>query len=248
MTITLLPYHQDERLPDASFPLPGHDVVAVEPELPDGDVWQRVAALFEPVVAEVAGQIGKGSMPRVVSGDCLTAEAVLAGVQKAGVDAAIVWFDAHGDVHTTESSTSGYIGGMPLRQILGADTALLADRLGLRTLAEDRAVLVDARDLDPAEAEFLASSQVRRCAVDDVTLPPGPLVLHIDVDVIDAADLPGLKFPVGGGPSYDAVVASVRRIMATGRVAALDIACPWHPPQDGDGDVRARLLKDLLTA
>ncbi|WUR54269.1 arginase family protein [Actinomadura citrea] len=248
MNVTLLPYHQDERLPDASFPLSGLDVVPVTPDLPDGDVWQRVAALFEPVVAEVARQIDGGSMPRVVSGDCLTSEAVLAGVQKAGVDASVVWFDAHGDVHTVDSSTSGYLGGMPLRQILGADTALLPDRLGLRTLPEDRAVLVDARDLDPAEAEFLASSQVRRCPVDDVVLPPGPLLLHIDVDVIDAGEMPGLKFPVGGGPSYDAVVASVRRIMATGRVAALDVACPWHPPEGDDDAVRTRLLKDLLTA
>jgi arginase len=84
--------------------------------------------------------------------------------------------------------------------------------------------------------------------VDDVALPDGPLLLHIDVDVIDKDDLPGLKFPVGGGPSYDAVVASVRRILATGRVAALDVACPWHLPEGDDDAVRARLLRDLLTA
>ncbi|WP_433467370.1 arginase family protein [Spirillospora sp. CA-128828] len=248
MTVTLVPYHQDERLPDSSFPLPGPDIVPVTRDLPEGDVWRRVAALFEPVSAEVADQVAGGSRPRVVSGDCLTSEAVLAGVQRAGVDASIVWFDAHGDVHTVRSSTSGYIGGMPLRQILGADSGLLADPLGLRPLPEDRAVLVDARDLDPAEAEFLASSKVRRCGVDDVALPEGPLVLHIDVDVIDAGDLPGLKFPVGGGPSRDAVVESVRRIMATGRVAALDIACPWKLPEGDDNTVRARLLEDLLTA
>jgi len=246
--ITLVPYHQDERLPDASFPLPGLDLIPVTRDLPDGDVWQRVAALFELVSAEIADQVAGGTRPAVISGDCLTAEAVLAGLQRAGVDASIIWFDAHGDIHTTESSTSGYIGGMPLRQILGADPELLADRLGLRPLPQDRAVLVGARDLDPAEAEFLASSEVRRCPVDDVALPDGPLLLHIDVDVIDAADLPGMKFPVHGGPSYDAVVASVRRIMATGRVAALDIACPWHPPEDGDDALRTRLLRDLLSA
>ncbi|MFA1545074.1 arginase family protein [Actinomadura chokoriensis] len=246
--ITLVPYHQDGRLPDSSFPLPGLDFVPVTRELPDGDVWERLAALYELVSAEVADQVAGGTRPAVVSGDCLTAEAVLAGLQRAGVDASIVWFDAHGDIHTTESSTSGYIGGMPLRQILGADTGLLADRLGLRPLPEDRAVLVDARDLDPAEAEFLASSKVRHSPVDDVALPDGPLLLHIDVDVIDAADLPGLKFPVGGGPSYDAVVTSVRRIMATRRVAALDIACPWHLPEGDANVLRGRLLRDLLTA
>ncbi|SPT50366.1 MULTISPECIES: arginase family protein [Actinomadura] len=248
MTITLVPYHQDERLPDSSFPVPGPDVIPVTRELPDGDVWQRIGALFELVKAEVADQVGGGSRPLVVSGDCLTAEAVLAGVQKAGVDASIVWFDAHGDVHTVRSSTSGYIGGMPLRQILGADSGLLADRLGLRPLPEERAVLVDARDLDPAEADFLASSKVRRCGVEDVDLPAGPIVLHVDVDVIDAGDLPGLKFPVGGGPSRDTVVESVRRIMATGRVAALSVACPWHLPEGEDAGIRERLLRDLLAA
>ncbi|CNF50103.1 Uncharacterised protein [Mycobacterium tuberculosis] len=51
-----------------------------------------------------------------------------------------------------------------------------------------------------------------------------------------------------GGPSRESVLASVRRIAATGRVAALDIACPWHPPEGGDDAVRGRLLHDLATA
>ena len=229
------------------FPLPGGDIVPVTRPLPDGDVWTRLAALYELLAAEVADQVSGGTRPSVVSGDCLTAEAVLAGLQKAGTDASIVWYDAHGDVHSLASSTSGYIGGMPLRQILGDDRELLADRLGLRPLPAERAVLVDARDLDPGEAEYLATSQVRRCAVDDVVLPDGPILLHIDVDVIDDADLPGMRFPVGGGPSMAAVIASARRVLATGRVAALDIACPWHPPQGNDDTPRAALLKALLS-
>ncbi|GAA0238217.1 hypothetical protein GCM10009527_038480 [Actinomadura nitritigenes] len=244
----MVPYHQDERLPGTTFPLPDAEVVTIARELPDGDVWARIGALYEPVAAEVAAQVAGGAVPSVVSGDCLVSEAVLAGVQRAGVDASIVWFDAHGDVHTPETSTSGYIGGMPLRQILGDHPELLASPLGLRPLPEDRAVLVDARDLDPAEAEFLASSRVRRCPVGAVDLPEGPLVLHIDVDVVDKAELPGLRFPVGGGPSFDAVVAAVRRVKATGRVAALDIACPWHPPGPGDDEVRARLVAALLAS
>ncbi|MER6814195.1 arginase family protein [Spirillospora sp. NPDC000708] len=248
MTITLVPYHQDERLPGTSFPLPEAEVVTVASELPGGDVWARIGALYERVAAEVAAQVADGGVPSVVSGDCLVSEAVLAGVQRAGVDASIVWFDAHGDVQTPETTTSGYIGGMPLRQILGDHPELLSSPLGLRPLPEDRAVLVDARDLDPAEAEFLASSRVRRCPVDDVDLPDGPLVLHIDVDVIDKAELPGLRFPVGNGPSFDAVVAAVSRVKATGRLAALDIACPWHPAREGDDGIRARLLAALLAS
>ncbi|SNS60389.1 arginase [Actinomadura meyerae] len=246
--ITYVPYHQDERLPDVSFPLDGFDLLTVTPDLPEGGVWERIAAVSEPVAAEVAGQVAGGTRPAVVSGDCLVAEGVLAGVQRAGVDASVVWYDAHGDIHSMESSTSGYLGGMPVRQIIGTDTELLAGPLGLNPLPEDRVVLVDARDLDPAEAEFLASSRVRRSPVDDVALPEGPLLLHIDLDVIDKDDLPGMKFPVGGGPSDGAVLASIRRIMATGRVAALHIACPWHLPEGDDNAVRGRILRDILTS
>ena len=147
-----------------------------------------------------------GQVPTVVSGDCLVALGTLAGVQRAGVDAAMVWFDAHGDVHTLETTTSGYLGGLSLRLALGAHADLVAGPLGLEPLTPDRAVLVDARDLDPAEAAYLDTDGPARVAVDALdaaTLPDGPLVLHVDVDVIDARELPGLLFPAPEGPSTD---------------------------------------------
>jgi arginase len=109
-------------------------------------------------------------------------------------------------------------------------------------------VLVDARDLDPAEVAYLdRSGLVRRTVdeLDDDALPAGPLVLHVDVDVIDAGELPGLLFPAAGGPSSDAVLRAVQRVLATGRVVAFDIACPWHPAGD-DHDLAVRTA--LITA
>ena len=196
----------------------------------------------------MAEQSHTGAVPAVVSGDCLVALATIAGVQRAGTDPGVVWFDAHGDVHTLETTTSGYIGGLALRLALGAHADLLAEPLGLRPIACERAVLVDARSLDPAEVAYLAASGLARRAVDELdeaALPGGPIVLHVDVDVIDAGELPNLLFPASGGPSTDAVLRAVRRVLATGRVAAVDIACPWHPARD-DRDVATRTA--LLTA
>ncbi|MCT9008495.1 arginase family protein [Streptomyces sp. NPDC054766] len=250
MGIILVPYHQDERLPDADFPLPaGLRRTVVEKELGGGHVWERLAELYEPVAGIVAAEVGGGAVPTVVSGDCLVSLAMVAGLQRAGTEPSLVWFDAHGDVHTMESSTSGYPGGMALRMAVGGNPGLLADRLGLCAVPERRAVLVDARDLDPAEAEYLASAEIRRCGVDEVAsdvLPDGPLFVHIDVDVIDAGELPGLKFPVGGGPGYAAVLSAVRRIRATGRVVAVAVSCPWHSGEETANGIRARLLADLL--
>ena len=151
----------------------------------------------------MAAGLRGGGLRAVVVGDCLASLGTLAGLQRAGHDPSIVWFDAHGDIHTIASSTSQYLGGMPLRMMIGGDPDRLTGPLGIRTLAEDRAVLVDARDLDPGEVEFLATSRVRRSSVDELTaadLPPGPVLVHIDLDVIDAAEVPGMRFPVGRRP------------------------------------------------
>jgi arginase len=249
MAIISVPFHLDEQLPEPGIPLPP-DATTVAPPLPDGDVWQRLGALYPAVADEIAQVVRRGEVPTVVSGDCTVSLAVLAGVQRAGTDASIVWFDAHGDVQTLETSESGYVGGMPLRIMVGYRPELIADRIGLRPLPERRALLVDARDLDRAEVEYLETADIARTEVGQVSpavLPDGPLVLHVDLDVIDAAELPGLLFPVTGGPTASAVLTAVRRILATGRVCAFDIACTWRPDEPDNG-ARVRILADLLAA
>jgi arginase len=174
---------------------------------------------------------------------------VLAGLQRAGIEAGVVWFDAHGDVQTMETSTSGYLGGMPVRVMVGYRPELVADAIGLHPIPEERVTLVDARDLDPPEVQYLAGSGIRRSTVEDLaesSLPPGPLLLHIDLDVVDPTDLPGLRFPVPGGPSAASVVAAVRRVLRTGRVVALDIAGTWDPSTADPAGGRASIMRELL--
>jgi arginase len=246
MAIIQVPFHQDEQVAESSVPVrSGTPCYPVTPLLPEGDLWERLAYLYQEVAVEVEEEAKRGSVPTVLSGDCLVSMAVLTGLQRAGADPAIVWFDAHGDVHTMETSTSGYVGGMALRLLMGANYDLLGEKLGFRPLTEDRAVLVDARDLDPAEVDYLAQSEVKHCPVDTIELPDGPLILHVDVDVIDPTEVPRQSIPAPGGPSKDAVLAAVREIRATGRVVATDIACTW---QDDDSllDTRHALIQELI--
>lgn len=230
MTRILVPYHLDERLTDLDVPAEPDRTVRVE--LSEGDPWLRMAHLYDVVGDAVEGEMRKGDRPVVMSGDCTASMGTVAGMQRAGVDPAVVWFDAHGDVQTMETTTSGYLGGMPLRILAGYRPELIAARLGLAAIAEERIVLVDARDLDPPEEEYLAGSAIRRVGVDELTaglLPDGPLYLHVDFDVVDPASLPGLRFPAPGGPAIDAVFNALRRVLATGQVAAFGAACTWHP-------------------
>jgi arginase len=252
VTTIVVPYHQDERLPDGMIPLPPTgDFLVLDPHLPDGDLWRRLAALDDAAADQIAAAVRTGEPTTVLSGDCLLAMAALAGTQRAGVYPGIVWFDAHGDVHTLETTTSGYLGGLSLRLVLGAHPDLLAQPLRAQPVTEDRAVLVGSRDLDPPEAEWLAGSDVRRSTVADLdagSLPDGPLILHVDVDVVDAAELPGLRFPAAGGPPAADVVAAVHRVLATGRVTVLDIACPWESTWDMRvQQARTDLLRALIS-
>jgi arginase len=253
--VIVVPYHQDVRLADDLFPLPpAADHLVLEPDLPGDDMpgglWFRLGALDEAIASQVQLAVAEGGTATVISGDCLVALGTLAGVQRAGLEPALIWLDAHGDVHTLETTTSGYLGGLSLRLALGANPELVADPLGLRFVPESQTLLVGARDLDPAEESYLADSAVRRCTVPELTaegVPEGPLVLHVDLDVIDSAELPGLLFPSPDGPTTSETVAAIRRILATGRVAALDLACTWHPAPDGlTQKSRAALLSSLL--
>jgi arginase len=249
--VLVLPFHQDQRLGGDNIALPPDAVATlVEAELPAADQWQRLVTLYDRMAAQVASTVAVSGFTTVLTGDCLALLATLAGSQRAGLDPSLVWFDAHGDVHTLATSTSGYLGGMALRMALGGDADKLGEPLGLKPVPEERAVLVDARDLDPAEAAYLATSQVLRRTVEDVQiddLPDGPLVLHVDLDVIDAAEVPGLRFPAPEGPAKSAVLDTVQRLVCGGRVSILDVACPWYEPADEDQQrVRRELLTELL--
>lgn len=242
MTRIRVPYHLDDHLPDFDAPLMTDATVSMI--LPDGTPWERLGHLYDAVGDTVADDVSAGQRPVVVSGDCTTSLGIVAGLQRANVDPGVVWFDAHGDVQTVETTASGYLGGMPLRILTGYGSDLIGDRLGLRPIDEGRIVLTDARDLDPPEAEYLAGSAIRRCAVTDLTadiLPAGPVYLHIDADVVDESELPGLLYPTPGGPTLDTFGAALRRVLDAADVAAVGIGCTWRPAEGA-----AERLRPLL--
>ena len=128
MVTLRVPYHLDEYLPDLDFPLGKATVITAD--LPSGDTWARLAALYRQLAGAVSDAVRHGHRPVVVSGDCTTALGTVAGLQHAGIDPAAV---------------------------------------------------------------------------------------------------PGLRYPAPGGPGPAQVAAALGMLLATGRVAAVGIACTWHP-------------------
>jgi arginase len=133
MSIISVPYHLDEHLADLNRSLPSNlDAAEVTARLPDADVWSRLGALYEAVADAVERATRSDSVPVVVSGDCTVSIGMTAGLQRAGLDPAIVWVDAHGDLQTLETTPSGYLGGMALRVLLGYRPDLVAELVQLR--------------------------------------------------------------------------------------------------------------------
>jgi len=234
----LVPYHHADALPKLADAFVSDDAAVVS----KGPAGAMVARLYDQVAARVAAS----DEPVVVaSGDCTTALATVAGLQRRGLSPGVIWIDAHGDFHTPRTTRSGYLGGMALAMLVGRAGASLAHAMGLRAVAEDACALVGVRDIDPGEREQLDASAVRR--IDDVTalagapLPPPPWYVHLDVDVIDPAELPPLRFPVPGGPSADTVADALRALASRGTIAALGLACTFTAKAFDERDPLARI-------
>ena len=116
-------------------------------------------------------------------------------------------------------------------------------------MPEDHIVLAGARDLDPPEVSYLAGSPIMRRDVGDLApadLPDLPLYVHVDLDVLDPAEVPGLRYPAPEGPTAAQLAGSLQMLIATGRVAAVGLACTWHPGH-GAADWLAPFLEAPLT-
>ena len=145
--------------------------------------------------------------PVVLGGCCCSHVGAVEGLTTRHDRLAVVWFDAHGDLNTPESSPSGNQWGMPFRMLLDSGTVHPAD-----------AVLVGARNLDPPEVEFIAASGLRTGAdeVEGALEGADAVYVAFDVDVLDPEDEIVSFMPEPGGPTV-AEAASILRRIATAR-------------------------------
>jgi arginase len=244
--VIVSPWHLDEHLPE--FPAPAGMAEAVAPPLTAGTRAGRMRQIY----TALAGPVARAGRPLLLSGDCAAALGAVAGLQRRAGDLAVIWLDAHGDFNTPQTTTTGYLGGMPLAMLTGRAPELFCDPLGLRPLSEDATVLVDARDLDPAEREALAASRVRQVPAEPGAIEAAvrglagqPVYLHLDLDVVDGAELPGLRYPVTPGPGLGLVEECLTAIMATADVAGACVACTWRPEHLNQRPVITRLARTL---
>jgi arginase len=209
-----------------------------------GESWNEIGASID-VVRALAGTVRevvvRGDFPLVVAGVCSSALGTLAGLGSPP-DLGVVWFDAHGDFNTPETTPTGFFDGMPLAMLTGSGWEALRARVdGLRPIEEANVVLVGARDLDAAEEERLERSAVRivrpgepiEPALDALDARVRDVYVHVDLDVLDPSQGQANRYRAEGGLTADAVASSIGEVARrfTIRAAALTAYEPAYDPQ-----------------
>ncbi|MBC7791952.1 MAG: arginase family protein [Anaerolineae bacterium] len=236
----------------------GHQVRVEECAPPKAALHAEVSTAFalnHVISAQVREAVATRELPLVLAGNCITSVGVLAGLSSEQMR--VVWFDAHGDFNTPETTIGGFLDGMALSIATGNCWTQLASRVsGFRAVQEKNVVLVGARDLDPMEAELLAGSAINRVAagetgdsldalLQDSAFSGADVYVHVDLDVIDPSEGRVNQFAAEGGLSVQDVESALRVIGTRCRIRAASVTA-YDPSYDVDGricDAALRLIE-----
>ncbi|KMY50288.1 arginase [Peribacillus loiseleuriae] len=180
---------------------------------------ELIAEKNELLAIEVHKAIENGAFPLVFGGDHSIAIGTLAGVSKHYENIGVIWYDAHGDLNTAETSPSGNIHGMPLAVSLGLGHPRLTQCGGYTPkIKPENVVIIGARALDEGEKELIKEKGIKVYTMHEIDRIGMTKVieetiehfrgrtnhvhLSLDLDGLDPTDAPGVGTPVIGGISY----------------------------------------------
>jgi arginase len=204
-------------------------------------------ARFLPQIRETCEQIADrvrqaaegGLTPLVRGGDHSVAIGSIGGLASLHGPGAVLWFDAHGDLNTPETTPSGNVHGMPLAAALGrAGAAFESERWPLPSIEPNRVALIGIRSLDPGEREVVKETGIAVYTIADVDrrgvepvlvealerVSGAPFVhVSVDLDVVDPDVAPGVGSPVRGGFSYREAHLMMELVAESGLLSSLEL-------------------------
>jgi arginase len=227
-----------------------------------------IAKVCQRVYQQTLQSLTDGALPIVIGGDhSLAAGSVGASADFAlerGGAVGVLWIDAHGDMNTPSTTTSGNVHGMPLAALVGTEPAELSS-LGRHSpkLRAKHVVLIGIRNLDEAEKKQIRAAKVHVFTMKDIDqhgiavvmkralkiATTGTTGLHVsfDLDACDPAIAPGVGTPVKGGLDYREAHMVMEMIADTGRLTALDLV-EVNPILDSQNQTAALATELALSA
>src|SRR5262245_44010140 len=205
---------------------------------------REIARVCQKLYQRVAESYEQGALPIVLGGDhSLAAGSVGASADFADAknrDIGLLWIDAHADMNTPATTTSGNVHGMPLAALLGREPTELS-RIGHRSpkVRPDKTVLIGVRNIDDLEKLIIRDAKVHVFTMKDIDTHGIAVVMKraltlagkdtagvhvsLDLDVCDPTIAPGVGTPVKGGLDYREAHMAMEMIADSGRLMALDL-------------------------
>ena len=238
----------------------GHTVHVKIAELPPHSWSAEIQTGFE-LMRMLSGAVrdarAANRFPIVLAGNCNTAIGTVAGL---GADSTgIVWFDAHADFNTPETTTSGFLDGTALAILTGRCwTQLAATVPDFQPVADQRVCLVGTRDIDSLEGGLLDESgvevvsprQIRstlRQTLSSINEHVENAYIHLDLDVLDSGVAAANKFAVSGGLTLGDMDYALSEIAQTLRITGVALTA-YDPAEDSDGAAAAAAIRLLCAA
>lgn len=245
-------------------PITVQEIYAVK-EIPtqvEGDIGRSFAVLRN-ISAAVSEAVRRGSWPLVLGGNCMGVVGVSAGLCHGGdnVDE-VIWFDAHGDLETPETTMSGYLDGLGGAMLLGEGfESLLRGVEGWRKIEGRQLLGVGMRSVSEAEEERIVKDGVRivrggyAIDGDEYAREVGralkqtddlkDTVVHLDVDVLDSSIGKANDFAMEGGLGTKDLVECMQVIGKERSVKAMHVAS-FDPVFEGRQEIAEAAIKAIL--
>ena len=264
-----------ERLTRLGYPIQdlGDLPVPIPETRHEGDTRKRyvddIATVCTALYETARKSLNEGALPIVLGGDhSLAAGSVAASsawARDRGGRVGLIWVDAHGDMNTPVSSTSGNVHGMPLAALLGSDPAELAGIGGFSPKIEPgQTVLIGVRNLDDEEKGRVRASRIHVFTMKDIDrggiahvieqaialAERDTIGVHVsfDLDVCDPSVAPGVGTPVKGGLDYREAHMVMEVLADSGRLVALDMVevNPTLDVRNGTAELGTELILSAL--
>lgn len=220
------------------------DIVAKKPEssiTPGTNLknLQEVTRVNTELCKQVDEEMAKGRFPLILGGDHSIAIGSIAGVLQHKKNLGVIWFDAHGDINTDETSPTGNIHGMPMAVGLGIGHEALTSIGGSDKKVDPKnLVFIGLRDIDAGERKLLKElgitvftmHEVDRLGMTEVmnraiaVATDGTDGVHVsfDVDGMDPVYVPGTGTRVPGGLTYRESHLALEMIAETGKLTSAE--------------------------
>ncbi len=210
----------------------------------------------------IEANIKEGFFPIILSGNCnYAAFGTMSALpqNKTGV----LWFDAHGDFNSPETSSSGFFDGMALNVLTGNSWKALSESMnGFKIVDEENVILIGARDLDKEEEILLNKSKIKRINTEDIRNKSTEIIaekffhplsekvqqiyLHIDLDVIDKDEFKANQFAASGGLKINELTKIIKAAKLNFKIAA--VAFTAYEPGYDKSQIANDFVREIIGA